>query len=139
MFIFFLLIFLVCLLLVQTTLIALPLVLESLIVVAVVFQKEWIIFIAFCIGLLQDMMLLQNLGQSSLFFLFTLGILFLYSRKFEVNTIPFVFFFSLFAISTDLLLFSRGSFLPKLLLATFTTFVMFFFCNFLSHFFLKKT
>ena len=69
----------------------LPLVLIVLLCLAVIFEKTWIFALAFFMGLLLDLFQLRNLGQTSLFFIVFLIIVWLYEGKFEIKTNPFVF------------------------------------------------
>lgn len=67
------------------------------------------LLLAFVSGIIIDISLLNDLGQSSLYFLIALLLVFLYERKFEVKSIQFVFFASFFSTLLYFLLF-HGSF-----------------------------
>ena len=68
-----------------------PLSIPLLIVCSVIFRRPSIFFIAFALGLLLDLFLLRPLGQTGLFFIFAILTVFLYERKFETQTLTFVF------------------------------------------------
>lgn len=59
---------------------------------AIVFRKSWIFAAAFFLGLIFDLLYLRPLGYTSIIFCIFVFLVFLYERKFEVQTVPFVFF-----------------------------------------------
>ena len=71
-----------------------PLVLIMLLCLTIVFKRSMLFALAFFYGLFLDLFLVRPLGQTSLFFLIFLIIVLLYERKFEIKTVPFVFFAS---------------------------------------------
>lgn len=77
-------------LLLETTVTTLPLILIVLICLSVLYQRAWILIVAFCVGIILDALSLRFLGSSSMFLLLFLGLVFLYERKFEIQTDPFV-------------------------------------------------
>lgn len=85
----FILLFLVCIALSGIT--TIPLSLPLLIVCVVIFRRPWVFFIALALGLFLDLSLLRPLGQTGLFFVLAIFIVFLYERKFETQTGMFVF------------------------------------------------
>lgn len=68
-----------------------PILISLLVVCAVVFRKSWVFFAAFLLGLIIDLFQLRLLGQTALFFVIFVFLLFLYERKFETRTLAFVF------------------------------------------------
>lgn len=68
-----------------------PLVLVLLLNCAIVTKKPWIFALAFFCGLFLDAQLLNPIGKTSLFYLIFLAIVFLYEKKFDTQTFPFVF------------------------------------------------
>lgn len=74
-----------------------PLVLIGLLIVWIMRQESWVFILAFCVGMLLDIFLLQTPGMSSLYFVLTIFSIFLYERKYGVQTVPFVFFASFFS------------------------------------------
>lgn len=85
---FFVLLILAVLL--EGTIIPLPLMLVCLLCFATV-QKDSSVFLsAFIGGLVLDILMVNPVGTSSLFFLLFLFLVFLYQRKYEINSFPFV-------------------------------------------------
>ena len=72
----------------------LPLVPVFLILLFVFYEKPWVFVLAFFAGILLDLSLFRPLGQTSVAFALFLLIISLYGKKFEVKTVPFVFFSS---------------------------------------------
>src|SRR5437868_4014330 len=89
----------------QASLVAWPLLLGVLVALAVIEKKSTVFFFAFLSGILIDMLLFHPVGTSSVFFVVFLYIIFLYQRKFEIQTMPFVFFASLIGSAVYLLVF----------------------------------
>lgn len=86
----FILFFLLIVLL--STLTTVPFSIAILVISTVIFRKPWVFFAAFILGLFLDLSLLAPLGQTSLLFAVFIFTLFLYERKFETQTLTFVFF-----------------------------------------------
>lgn len=78
-------------LLFQATLTTLPIALILLLVAYVVVREPWILFAGVIVGALLDIVSVHTLGQTSIFFILFLFSAFLYERKFEIRTLPFVF------------------------------------------------
>lgn len=70
----------------------LPAPLILLLCYAVVFKRSWVFALAFFTGLFLDIIFVRILGQTSTSFLIFIFIVFLYERKFEIQSKPFVFF-----------------------------------------------
>lgn len=81
----------------ETTVVALPLVLLSLLFLVVLFQEYWIFLVACIMGVCIDVLTFRPLGVSSIFFILTLGVIFLYKRKYEIQSLPFVSIFTTIA------------------------------------------
>ena len=92
--IFLLLFILICL---QTTLVSIPFVLGGILLLSVLYKEYWIFPVSFVAGILLDLVTFQTVGITSLFFTFVLGILFLYERKFEIQSMPFITMFTFLA------------------------------------------
>jgi len=69
-----------------------PLAIALLVAATVVFKKSWVFFAALGVGLLLDLVNLRPLGYTSLIFTIFVFVIWLYERKFETQTITFVFF-----------------------------------------------
>lgn len=85
----------------------LPLVLLSILLLGVLLKEHWIFFAAFVAGIFLDITAFRTVGISSMFFVVMLGGVFLYERKFEIQSMPFVAFATL--ISSSLYFFFFGS------------------------------
>ncbi len=59
---------------------------------AVVFRKSWVFLAAFGLGLFLDLILIRPLGYTSLILTIFVFLIRLYERKFETQTLTFVFF-----------------------------------------------
>ena len=66
------------------TITTLPLVLIVLLCFSVVFKKPWVFVLAFFMGLILDLLQLRHLGQTSLFFIVFLIVVFMYDRRFKI-------------------------------------------------------
>ena len=65
-----------------------------IIVSAVVFRKSWVFFVAFGLGILLDLLEIRTPGYASLMLTIFVFVIWLYERKFETQTLTFVFFSS---------------------------------------------
>lgn len=74
----------------QGTVTSLPLVLLCLILLAVKTRTSDVFLIAFLSGLILDIMLVHPIGESSIFFLTVLLVIFLYERKYELSSLVFI-------------------------------------------------
>lgn len=96
-------------LLLQATITTLPLVLCLLLVWYILKKDPLVFFLAFVFGILVDLMLVRDIGFSSIFFMVFLFVVFLYERKFEVETPLFVFSSSFLGSSAYLWLSGHGN------------------------------
>jgi hypothetical protein len=62
-----------------------------LVLSAVIFRKSWVFFLALGLGLFLDLIMMRILGYSSLILTILVFLVFLYERKFEIQTAAFVF------------------------------------------------
>lgn len=58
----------------------------------VLFKKSWVFFLAFGLGLFLDLILIRHLGYTGLVLTIFVFLIRLYERKFETQTVAFVFF-----------------------------------------------
>src|SRR5438046_2772111 len=79
----------------QSVLVTWPLFLGLIACIVVIDKKPVVFLIAFLLGLILDSITFHPAGASSLFFICFLFLIFLYQRKFEIRTMPFLFFSSL--------------------------------------------
>jgi len=75
----------------QVSLISFPLVFLALLTIAIKSKKNWIFPLAFIFGVILDSFYLKTLGTTSIFFLIFLFAVFMYERKFEVDSLSFIF------------------------------------------------
>ncbi len=68
-----------------------PFSIGALVVGTVLFKKSWIFFWALGLGLFLDLILIRPLGYTSLVFTIFVFLILLYERKFETQTLTFVF------------------------------------------------
>lgn len=74
----------------------LPLTLLILLILTVIRRDEMVFVAAFVAGLLLDVLLLRVWGQTSLFFIIFVFVILLYERKFEIASLPFIIFSTVF-------------------------------------------
>ena len=87
----FFLFFLILALILQGSVTTLPLILVVLLNFAVSSKRKSIFFLAFLSGLALDIMLLNILGQTSVFLILFIAIIIIYEKKYDIQTYPFVF------------------------------------------------
>jgi len=129
--IIFLVGFLLCFFL-ETTVIAIPLVMLWLLVSIVIIQEEWLFIVAFFIGLLLDSVSFSRLGMHSIFFLLFSFLIFLYEEKFEIHNMLFVVIFSFFGLFFYFLFFGSSHFLLQLIAGVSLNAVLFFIVSLLK-------
>lgn len=75
----------------QGSLFSFPLVFVFLQNLAVKQKSEWIFAVAFVLGIILDLLYLNPIGGTSLFFLLFLFAVFTYEKKFEIDNLTFIF------------------------------------------------
>lgn len=93
----------------ETAFFSLPLVLITVLLLGVLYKEAWIFPVAFGMGILLDLLSFRTVGVSSIFFCVMLGFIYLYQRKFEIQTLPFIAAVSL-VVSGFYLLVTTGVF-----------------------------
>jgi len=93
----------------ESSITTLPLVFLTLLCFAVLTRKDWIFVIAFIAGLALDVLSFRLLGQSSLYFILYIFLVFLYERKFEISTKYFIFIASFLGSFGFLIIFSYNN------------------------------
>jgi hypothetical protein len=73
-----------------------PFVTGLLVAGVVLFQRSWIFFLAFGLGLYLDLIAMRPLGYTSLILAIFVFLVWLYERKFETQTTTFVFISTFF-------------------------------------------
>jgi len=93
----------------ESSVTTLPLVFLTLLCLAVLIRKEWIFVLAFVAGVFLDALSFRALGQSSLYLIVYIFLVFLYERKFEISTKHFIFIASFLGSLGFLIVFSYGN------------------------------
>lgn len=102
----------------ESSITTLPLVFLTLLCFAVLTRKEWIFVIAFIAGLALDALSFRALGQSSLYFILYIFLVFLYERKFEISTKYFIFIASFLGSFGFLIIFSYNNLVLQSLISS---------------------
>lgn len=102
----------------ESSVTTLPLVFLTLLCLAVLIRKEWIFAVAFFCGLVLDALSLRLLGQSSLYFIVYIFLVFLYQRKFEIATKYFIFASSFIGSLGFLWFFSANNLITESLISS---------------------
>ncbi len=77
-------------LLLEGTVTTIPLVLICLLCLGIIWREAVVFPVAFFAGIIFDLLTLHSIGVTSLFFTIVLFLVFLYQRKYEINSLPFV-------------------------------------------------
>lgn len=80
----------------ESSVTTLPLVLLIVLFMAITSKKNEVFVLAFFAGLILDILSFGRVGFSSLYFTIFVFLIFLYQRKFEIETLNFVTIFSFF-------------------------------------------
>jgi len=104
----------------ETTFINLPFVLIIIFLFAVTYKGEWIFPFAVIGGVFLDILSFKTVGLSSLFFMLMLGVVFLYQRKYEIQSPQFIVIFSFVSVFVYQIIFKNqyifwGAFLTSIL------------------------
>ncbi|MBI2049575.1 hypothetical protein HYT32_01590 [Candidatus Roizmanbacteria bacterium] len=73
-----------------SSLTTLPIIVVLVLYFTIVFKRSWVFIVAILGGLFIDHFMLMDLGATSLFLVTLTFMVFLYQRKFEIQTAPFV-------------------------------------------------
>ncbi len=92
----FLLPLLILAMLLESTVTDLPLVLACLLILTIIRRDISVFIAAFFAGIFWDTLTLHRIGGASIFFLVFVFLIFLYQKKYEINSFPFVFAASFF-------------------------------------------
>lgn len=96
-------------------------------------SKTWIFFLAFFMGIILDLMLFRFLGVTSLFLTTFLFLIFLYKKKFEIYTLPFVLIVSFVGSALYLMIFGYNYILQQAIVSSIIAVLLFAFCKNLRH------
>jgi len=112
-------------LLFEGTITSLPLVLVALIITATKLRNTDIFLIAFIAGVILDVLLVRPIGQTSVYFLIILFLIFLYERKYEVASSLFVIIATFFSSVVYFIFFQTPQSLIQAVTATVLSFAGF--------------
>lgn len=116
---------LILLIIIASVITTIPLSIALLAVTAVLFKKSRVFFLAFGLGLFADLISLRPLGYSSLIFTIFVFLVRLYERKFETQTVPFVFISTFLGSLIYLKLFNYQQIFLQSLINSFFTILFF--------------
>lgn len=112
-------------LIVESTLVSLPLTLLFLIIVTVWRKSHHMLLLAFLSGLILDVLLVRSIGVTSIFFLVVIAVMILYQRKYELRSPFFVIPFSMAASMLFVIFFPVSQPLIHVILSTLLASVLF--------------
>lgn len=104
-------------LILEGTITTMPLVLMSLMLLTIHLKHQDMFFYAFISGVILDVFLVRQIGVSSVFFLISLLLIFLYDRKYELQTPFFVTLITFFSTMMYFIIFPS----PQMLVISVTT------------------
>ena len=110
----------------EATLITVPLTLLIVIFSAVTLKNNDVFILAFLSGLLLDILTLGTIGLTSAFFILFVMLIFLYQKKFEIESLSFVAISTFTGSIIYLFLTHSNHLIPEALLSTFLMFSSFF-------------
>ncbi len=134
----FLVILFVISLILQGSVTTIPLVLILLLNLFIATKKTSVFVLAFLCGLLLDAMLGNPLGQISIFYILFLAIVFLYERKFDIQTFPFIFISSFLGSFAYLILYNNRFILMQSLTSALISVAFFFLLIVADRFHIRK-
>jgi hypothetical protein len=94
-----------------------PFVIGLLVTSVVLFQKPWVFFLAFGLGLYLDLIAMRSLGYTSLTLTIFVFLVWLYERKFETQTAIFVFISTFLGSAFYLMVFGYDNILIQSLIS----------------------
>ncbi|MEK7534705.1 MAG: hypothetical protein AAB600_05270 [Patescibacteria group bacterium] len=109
----------------EATITSIPIVLDVLLVFYILKRKSGIFITAFILGIILDVFMVRTLGLTSIFFIAFIFVVFLYERKFEIVTYPFVFFASFLGSLISLLLFGYNYLIQQAIVSSLFAVVLF--------------
>src|SRR5690349_21666169 len=93
-----------------------------------IFSKNQNAFLlAFIVGIVIDIFLINPIGLTSLYFSTAIFLVFLYSAKFEIETLPFTSIFTFLASTIYLFLFSSNFLIAKAAVCTGLAIIIYYF------------
>lgn len=120
---------LILLIIAASAITTIPLSVALLAVTAVLLKKSRVFFLAFGLGLFADLISLRPLGYASLLLIIFVFLIRLYERKFETQTMPFVFISTFLGSISYLWLFGYNNILVQSLICAVISILLFKFLN----------
>lgn len=108
-----------------TTLTTTPFFIAVLVACTVIFRKPWVFFAAFLGGLVLDLFFLRHLGQTPIILTLFIFVISLYERKFETQTLSFVFISSFLGSFIYLMIFGYNNVLVQSLVSALVAVLLF--------------
>ena len=105
-----------CLTIILGTLTTIPIIVAVILCFTVVFKNPWVFLAGILGGLFIDLFYLRILGSTSLFLVIFTFMVFLYQRRFEIQTLPFVFLACFVGSLLYLLIFDNNKILMQALI-----------------------
>ncbi len=96
-------------------------------------RKTWIFFLAFFGGIILDLMFFRFLGATSLFLAIFIFLIFLYEKKFEIYTLPFVLTVSFVGSALYLVIFGYNYIFQQAIVSSIIAVLLFALCKNLQH------
>lgn len=123
---------LVFLVLLESTVVKIPL-LAIFLLNLFVRQRNTTTFIyAFFVGIVFDILIVQKVGFTSLYLITFLYLVYLYQRKFEINTLPFVLIATKIAVISSYFIFGRSGLFLMLIISLIFSVLLFYLLKTLS-------
>lgn len=115
-----LLIFSIC---IESVIVTVPLTVIFLLLLAVLKRESWIFAVAFFAGMLLDILTIRPIGQTSIFFILFVFLVFLYERKYEIASTPFIICITIIGSACYSILFHIGDTVTYVLLSVCITLI----------------
>lgn len=118
---------------IEATLWQIPLTLLIVVAFGIFSRQYWVMLLAIVAGIALDSLTFRPLGESSVFFLFVIGVLFLYGRKFETDHVLFGSGYTFLASVAYVVIFGTTQLFSALLGIACIAFIVFPVCFFIFH------
>ncbi len=111
----------------ESSLTTIPFTLIFLLIFTILTRNSIVFAIALFFGFLLDVVTLKPVGQSGLFYILFLFLILLYQRKYEINSLPFVFWSSFLGSLAYLLVFRYPNILVQSFFSSLFAGILYFF------------
>lgn len=110
----------------ESTIITIPLTLLIILFAAVILKNNDVFILAFFSGLLLDILRLGTIGLTSAYFVLFVMLIFLYQKKFEIESISFISISALLGSFIYLFFSNSNQIIPETLSGVFLIFISFY-------------